>query len=63
MIIVVVIGLVVLAGLFAAGWYFSDKVIAIPTIPVEETYRREVESGKLDPQTWEALPRQEVRLR
>lgn len=53
----------VLAALLAAGWYFSEKVINIPTIPVEETYRLEVENGKLDPQVWEALPRREVRLR
>lgn len=60
---IILVMLIVLAGLFAAGWYFSEKVINIPTIPVEETYRLEVENGKLDPRIWGALPRQEVRLR
>lgn len=46
----------------AAGWYLSSQVIDLPSLPTEETYRCEVECGKLIPEKWEALPRQEVRI-
>ncbi|MBN2387117.1 MAG: alpha/beta hydrolase [Anaerolineales bacterium] len=46
----------------AAGWFWSSRVIEVASVPVEQTYRREVESGKLVEATWEALPRQEVRI-
>jgi hypothetical protein len=53
---------ILLTVCFAAGWYLSDQVIAIPSLPVEATYQCEVDCGKLVPADWEALPRQEVRI-
>ena len=51
-----------LIACFAAGWYFSDQVIAVQSFTVEETYQCEVNCGKLVPTDWEALIRQEVRV-
>jgi hypothetical protein len=39
--------LILLIALLIAGWYFSSRVIDIPSFAVEETYRLEVENGKL----------------
>jgi hypothetical protein len=46
----------------AAGWYFSNQVIAVKSFTVHETYQCEVDCGKLVPAEWEALPQQEVRV-
>jgi hypothetical protein len=51
---------IVLIAVCAAGWYFSDQVIAVRSFTVEETYQCEVDCGKLIPAEWEALPRQDV---
>jgi fermentation-respiration switch protein FrsA (DUF1100 family) len=58
------VGLILLlAAFFAAGWYFSNQVIAIPSYPVEETYRLEVENGKLVETEFNAWEKEEVHLR
>jgi fermentation-respiration switch protein FrsA (DUF1100 family) len=55
--------LALLIILLVAGWYFSDQVIDIPTIPVEETYRLEVENGKLVEDEFNAWQKEEVHIR
>jgi len=52
----------ILIACFAAGWYFSDQVIAVRSFTVEETYQCEVDCGKLVPTDWEVLTRHEVRV-
>ncbi len=49
-------------ALLIAGWRLSNKVIYPRVYAVEDTYRLEVENGKLDPQAFAALPKQEVHL-
>lgn len=63
MLILAILFIFLLAALFAAGWYFSNQVIAIPSYPVEETYRLEVENGKLVEAEFNAWQKEEVRLR
>ncbi len=62
MLIVSLIFCILLIIACAAGWYFSNQVIAIKSFTVHETYQCEVDSGKLVPAEWEALPRQEVHI-
>lgn len=64
MLIMVIIFLtVLLIVLFAAGWYFSSQVIDIPSFPVEETYRLEVENGKLVEAEFNEWEKEEIRIR
>ncbi len=51
------------AALIALGWYFSEQIIHPKIYPVDETYRIEVEAGKLVPAEFEALPRREMTIR
>ncbi len=51
-----------LGFLLAAGLYFSNMVRLMPVKPVEETYQIEVEAGVLDPEAFEQLPKEEVRI-
>lgn len=60
--LLVILGVVCVA-LFALGWYFSGQVIRPKIYAVDETYRIEVEAGKLIPAEFEALPRREVTIR
>ncbi len=53
---------VVLGFSLAAGLYFSNLVRLIPVRPVEETFKTEVEAGVLDPEQFEQLPKEEVRI-
>lgn len=52
-----------LGFLLAAGLYFSNMVRFIPVRKVEETYQIEVDAGVLDPEAFEQLPKEEVRIR
>lgn len=54
---------ILFAALIALGWYFSEQVIHPKIYSVDETYRIEVEAGKLVPAEFEALPRREVTIR
>ncbi len=61
----VLIGLLLgipLGILLAAGAYFSSMVRFMPVRKVEETYQIEVDAGVLDPEAFEQLPKEEVRI-
>lgn len=60
----VLVGMVLVAAVVAAiGWYFSERVIHPKIYSVDETFRIEVEAGKLIPAEFEALPRREITIR
>jgi uncharacterized protein len=45
------------------GYYLTTRLIYPHTKSHEETYRLEVDSGRLNPQAWQALPREEVKIK
>ncbi len=47
----------------AVGWYFSEQVIHPKIYSVDETFRIEVEAGKLQPAEFDALPRRAITIR
>ncbi len=49
--------IVVLVSLFGAGWYFSSQVISPEMKAYDETYRMEVEAGKIIERDFKALRR------
>ncbi len=57
----ILLGLVVL--LFALGYFFFRLVVYPNRWSVEAAYQNEVEKGKLNPADWEALEKEEVRIR
>jgi fermentation-respiration switch protein FrsA (DUF1100 family) len=50
--------IVVLVSLFGAGWYFSSQVITPKMKAYDETYRMEVEAGKIIERDFKALPKE-----
>lgn len=58
--IIVVIGLVVTAFLAVVGFTLSNRVTKPKQIPYEETYRIEVENGRMDPDWYERVEKKEI---
>ncbi|GIQ67755.1 alpha/beta hydrolase [Xylanibacillus composti] len=42
------------------GYYFSNLIIHIRTIPYEQTLQKEAEAGRVDPDNFERMPKQKV---
>jgi fermentation-respiration switch protein FrsA (DUF1100 family) len=53
----------IIVFLLAAGYHFARLVIYPKVIPVEETFRQEVENGRLVEMEYLSWPREEVRIR
>lgn len=60
-VIYILLALVVL--LFGLGYYFFRLVVYPRVWVVEETYKNEVEKGKINPAEWEALEKEQITIR
>ncbi|HEX2980827.1 MAG TPA: alpha/beta hydrolase [Anaerolineaceae bacterium] len=61
--IAAIIFAIVLVGLFAAGWHFSNQVIKPKTYTREYLYEIESDAKKFDRQAYESWEREEVAIR